>query len=76
MKSELHRLPRHLAMASPGWEIRSTWSVAESDSSFEDFVLIHDIRNSSETGALDKRLRLIPGPEKQSCEVTGILSSQ
>jgi len=63
-------------MASPGWEICSTWTADDAVESFlADFVTIRDVRSSNGTGVLENaRIRLVPGPEKQSCEVTGELS--
>ena len=61
-------------MASQGWEICSTWEVDDGGgASLSDHVTVRDVQSSDGTGGVeeDACIRLVPGPEKQSCEVTG-----
>lgn len=66
---------RELAMASPRWEICSTWSIADGPeaSHLSRHVTIRDVHSSDDGagGMGNVRIRLVPGPEKQSCEITG-----
>ncbi|KAG0577312.1 hypothetical protein KC19_5G147100 [Ceratodon purpureus] len=59
-------------MASQGWEICSTWEVDDGGgASLSDHVTVRDVQSSDGAGGLeDACIRLVPGPEKQSCEVT------
>ncbi|XP_024375806.1 uncharacterized protein [Physcomitrium patens] len=65
---------RELAMASPRWEICSTWSIADGPeaSHLSRHVTIRDVHSSDDGagGMGNVRIRLVPGPEKQSCEIT------
>ena len=60
-------------MASQGWEICSTWRASDgAGSSLSDHVTVCDVQSSDGSGVAEGAcIRLVPGPEKQSCEVTG-----
>jgi hypothetical protein len=60
-------------MASRGWEISSTWEVdGGAGAALSDHVTVRDVHSSDGSGVPENAcIRLVPGPEKQSCEVTG-----
>lgn len=67
-------------MASPRWEICSTWSIADGPeaSHLSRHVTIRDVHSSDDGagGMGNVRIRLVPGPEKQSCEITVTFQQQ
>lgn len=57
-----------MAMASQEWEVEATWNVAQSHHLLSNHVSVRQDALLSES---PERICLLPGPEKQPCEVTG-----
>jgi hypothetical protein len=59
-----------MAMASQEWEVAATWNVAQSHHLLSNHVSVRQDALLSLPHAPD-RICLLPGPEKQPCEITG-----
>ena len=60
-----------MAMASQEWEVEATWNVAQSHHLLSNHVSVSQDALLSTLPDAPERICLLPGPEKQPCELTG-----